>query len=90
MALKSLLDDLASAVTCARTGDYAGASSLSAKALAHLDSYFATVKVPESLMQKIASSLEATLLMQHHQDWVGWADIVEYELPDLLKQCAGK
>ena len=81
----ALLTHFDSLVSHARTGSYADASSELNIAIQLLKPVLTSSSVPADLKRKLAYSLETMLIMQEQQDWVGLADVVEYEFVNLLE-----
>jgi hypothetical protein len=84
--LSQVIDALLQAAACGRTGDYGQAASLSNEALGTLQLMCTNCKFPAAILEKILYSLETALLMQQNKNWVAWADVLEYELTQLLKK----
>lgn len=74
-------------VVChARTGGYGDAASGLNVCLQRLQPLLASVAVPRALLDRVTYSLETMFMMQKQDDWVAVADIIEYELIDLVNQ----
>lgn len=72
-------------VTAARTGDYPETSRRINIFLQHLQHELSKGYLPSESIAKITYSLETLLAMQQMNDWVAFADILEYEFMPLWK-----
>jgi hypothetical protein len=81
---QELISHLSSAARLSRLGDFRDAASAANNALPFLDSWLSSSS-PE-IKTKLTYALETMLLMQQQQDWVGYADVIEYELIPLIKK----
>ena len=79
---------LVDVVYCARTGDYSDAASLINVTLQKLHPILTSGKIPVGYLKKFTYSMETILLMQTQNDWVAVADVIEYELTELLREAA--
>ncbi|MCU0609929.1 MAG: hypothetical protein MUF22_09210 [Chitinispirillaceae bacterium] len=68
----------------ARTGDYGTASSLLNRCIPRLQTVLSGGKVPPAVLARITPQIGALLAAQQRGDWVVFADVLEYSLPDLL------
>ncbi|MDD5673783.1 MAG: hypothetical protein PHC61_06460 [Chitinivibrionales bacterium] len=75
---------LSSVARSARLGDFRDAASSANCALGALESLPA--KLTYEPRTKFLYALETLMLMQQQQDWVGYADVVEYELIPIVKK----
>lgn len=66
-------------IRSARTGDYAATASTLNRFLALLQKVLAAGTVNVNLLQDIAYSVETLSHMQQMQNWVAFADLLEYE-----------
>lgn len=69
-----------------RRGDYADASSELNRCMESVQSALGSGRIPPEQVKKLAYSFETMLLMQQQGDWVGLADVIEYELSVLWEQ----
>jgi hypothetical protein len=77
---------LTKVVTCARQGDYPDAAShLNCCAQMFTEVLEETI-LPHAQLQKLAYSLETMVMLQQQDDWVGVADVLEFEFVKLLDQ----
>lgn len=72
-------------ITAARTGDYAGTARLLNRLLQRLQVEISKGYIGATTMTKITYSLETLLAMQQMNDWVAFADVLEYEFMPLWK-----
>ena len=83
-------DDLAVMIppiaTAARTGDYAGTARLHNRFLRVLQKQISRGVIGPEGISKITYSLETLLAMQKMEDWVAFADILEYEFLPLWQK----
>ena len=79
-----LLSFVSSAARSARLGDFRDAASAATSALTFLESLLQSSSGEQR--SKLTFALETMLLMQQQQDWVGYADVIEYELIPLIKK----
>ena len=79
----SLLHEI---VRLARTGSYSDAASKLNSWLQELQPILTSGKIAPAYLKKITYSLETVFLMQKQNDWVAVADVIEFELPGLLKE----
>jgi hypothetical protein len=82
--LLSLLQMLQTLVSHARTGHYGDAASVLNQAMATMQTVVSGAGCTPQRLKKIAYSLETMVLLQQSGDWVGVADVVEFELIPLL------
>jgi hypothetical protein len=75
-------------VAAARTGDYAGTSRLCNVFLQKLEAELSKGHVMADHLSKITYSLETLLAMQKMENWVAFADVLEYEFLPLLQHIA--
>lgn len=68
-----------------RSGDYPDAASKLNQCLQKIESDFISKNMQKKHLSKLTYSLETLLLMQKFKDWVAIADILEFELCNLLK-----
>ena len=68
-----------------RSGDYPDAASKLNKCLQKIESEFISKNLQDKVLGKLTYSLETILLMQKNKDWVAIADIIEFELCEILK-----
>ena len=77
-------------VATARTGDYAQTATLLNRLLQKLQQELSKGYIPAAGLSRITYSLETLMSMQQMENWVAFADILEYEfLPlwlDLAEQ----
>lgn len=73
-------------VCCARIGDYSDAASKLNISLQKLGPILTSGKIPVEYLKKLTYSMETIFLMQTQKDWVGLADVIEYEFSALLKE----
>jgi hypothetical protein len=78
------LDLLRKIAACCRRGDYADASSQLNVVIQKLQPVLLSGSVDQELLKKVLYSLETAHLMQRQEDYVALADVIEYELIDLL------
>ncbi len=78
-------DLIISIVRQARTGSYPDAASGLNQLLQSVSTLLRTGAVDPSLRSKIAYSLETVYMMQQLEDWVGLADVLEYEFIHLIR-----
>lgn len=67
-----------------RTGDYGNASSLLNQLVLEMSAYLKSAALSPDRVKKLQFSLETLYLMQKSKDWVGLADVLEYELKELM------
>ncbi len=79
----SVEDLIVSTVAAARTGDYSGTSRLLNRFLGVVQQELAGNGGSGRDLRKIAYSLETLCAMQRIEDWVAFADILEYEFAPL-------
>ena len=72
-------------VTAARTGDQAGSARLFNRFLQLLQQEIVRGTLGKEGLSKVSYSLETLLGMQQMEDWVAFADILEFELLPLWK-----
>ncbi|MGD9202070.1 MAG: hypothetical protein PVI26_10930 [Chitinispirillia bacterium] len=68
-----------------RSGDYPDAASELNQCLQKIESEFISKNLPDKILGKLTYSLQTIFLMQKNKDWVAIADIIEFELCDILK-----
>lgn len=73
-------------VFAARIGSIAEASSLLNQLLGHLQRYLTNTNNAQGRFSKIFYSVETLGQMQAMQNWVAFADVLEYEFIPLWKQ----
>lgn len=79
---------LATLARLSRLGDYGEAASVLNKTLAGFERMQADGTMnalPVDLVKKFNYSLETIFLLLKNKDWVGIADVVEYELIDIWR-----
>ena len=76
-------------ITSARTGDYAQTASLLNRFLQHLQQELAKGYIAADGLSKITYSLETLLSMQQMENWVAFADILEFEFLPLWRELSG-
>jgi hypothetical protein len=72
-------------IAAARTGDYPDTSRRINIFLQHLQYELSKGYLPSESIAKITYSLETLLAMQQMNDWVAFADVLEYEFLPLWK-----
>lgn len=77
---------LTTVVTGARQGDYADAASHLNCCAQMISEVLETTILPHARLRKLAYSLETMLMLQQQNDWVGVADVIEFEFVKLLEQ----
>lgn len=82
---KKLLNLLSVLISSSRTGDYAGTSRQLNIFLNLLEKILSSGKISSKQISQLTYSLETLLAMQQMENWVAFADILEYELTELLK-----
>ena len=80
MYLAQIIEMLNGIVRLARTGCSAEAASLVNRSVAKIQQALQSSPPAPGVLRELVYSLETLLLMQQQQDWVGLADVVEYEL----------
>ena len=78
-APKEIVPQIPAIVAAARTGDYAGAARLLNLLLQQLQKELSKGRFAAGTLSKITYSLETLLAMQKMENWVAFADILEYE-----------
>lgn len=84
--LENVFKKLSDIVVCARTGSYSDAASKLNSCLQDLQPILLSGTIPPEYLKKLTYSLETVFLMQKQNDWVAMADVIEFELPVLLKK----
>jgi len=82
----SIITLFRSCAAAARTGDYGQASSILNTSLASLQKRLSGGSYSADDLNKLSYSLETLSLMQQQENWVAFADILEYELITLLQE----
>jgi hypothetical protein len=85
-AVQGIVTLIPAIVAAARTGDYAGAARLLNTMLQQLQKELSKGHVAAGSLSKITYSLETLLAMQKMENWVAFADILEYEFFPLWKE----
>ena len=70
-------------IKAARTGDYGKAASDLNIVVANLKAELSKGTIPAANLPKISYSLETLMAMQKMENWVAFADILEYEFVTL-------
>ena len=86
----SLLQFAPEIIGTARTGDYARTASLLNRFLQHLQQELSKGYIAADGLSKVTYSLETLLSMQRMENWVAFADILEYEFLPLWRSITGK
>lgn len=76
---------LTNIVALARTGHYGDASSLINRVLQKIQPALLSSSPVDEHTRKIVYSCETIMLMQEQRDWVGVADVIEFELARLIE-----
>ena len=76
-------------IAAARTGDYAQTASLLNRFIQQLQQELAKGYIAADRLSKINYSLETLFSMQQMENWVAFADILEYEFLPLWRECTG-
>jgi len=84
--LENVYSVLKEIVHYARTGSYSDAASKLNSCLQDMQPILLSGTIPPEYLKKLTYSLETVFLMQKQNDWVAVADIIEFELPVLLKE----
>ncbi len=77
-------------VAASRTGDYAGVARLLNRFLQKLQLELSKGHIAAEGLSKITFSLETLLAMQKMEDWVAFADVLEYEFLQLWQELISK
>ena len=77
-------------IRTARTGDYARTASLLNRFLQNLQQELSKGYIADDGLSKVTYSLETLLSMQQMENWVAFADILEYEFLPLWRSITGK
>jgi hypothetical protein len=73
-------------VTAARTGDYAQTAALLNRFLQRLTQELSKGYIPAGELSRINFSLETLLSMQQMENWVAFADVLEFEFLPLWRE----
>lgn len=84
---RNLSQSVPAIITAARTGDYAQTASLLNRFLQQLQQELAKGYITADGISKINYSLETLFSMQQMENWVAFADILEYEFLPLWLEC---
>ena len=77
---------LESVVSLARTGYTSDSASVLNVCLLKIQHSLRATAQPQQLLQNLTYSFETVVLMQQQGDWVGLADVVQYELTGLVAE----
>jgi len=80
----SALNNAVSLIRHARTGGYSDAASYLNLLLQDISTAIRSESLPPEIKTSIVYSLETMYLLQQQEDWIGLADVVEYELLDRI------
>lgn len=86
----NLLEEIPGIITAARTGDYPESARRINIFLQHLQTELSREYISKEGIEKITYSLETLLAMQQMNDWVAFADVLEYEFIPLWRSYTAK
>ena len=81
---KPIAQQLDNITIALRQGDYATAASQLNRCATNINHFLGSISMTSGQLKKIAYSLETILILQQQKDWVGVADVIEFELSRLL------